>query len=176
MSFWLGWGLFPEVRNVIQKYQYEGQKIEVVREWPEPNSVWDIQVFLSFANFYRRFMQGFSRIAVLLTSILKTTNKLAPNRNNGSRSSFNRNDHSKPSSRRNDGNCEVNRVGGDSVKHAKKLRKLKYQKSAKSQKSFKSEKSKGEKSKKSPKSKNLPNFNAKNTKPRFFNLRNKVSF
>ena len=31
------------------------------------------QVFISFANFYRRFIQGFNRIAISLTAILKTT-------------------------------------------------------------------------------------------------------
>ena len=51
----------------------EAERIEVVKEWPEPKSVQDIQVFLGFANFYRRFIQGFSKIAVPLTSMLKTT-------------------------------------------------------------------------------------------------------
>ena len=31
----------------------EAKRIKVVKEWPEPKSVWDIQVFLDFANFYR---------------------------------------------------------------------------------------------------------------------------
>ena len=31
------------------------------------------QVFIGFANFYRRFIQGFSRIATSLTAMLKTT-------------------------------------------------------------------------------------------------------
>ena len=31
-------------------------------------------MFLRFANFYRRFIQGFSRIAASLTSMLKTLN------------------------------------------------------------------------------------------------------
>ena len=31
------------------------------------------QVFIGFANFYRHFIQGFSRIAILLTAMLKTT-------------------------------------------------------------------------------------------------------
>ena len=30
------------------------------------------QVFIGFANFYRRFIQGFSRIATSLTAMLKT--------------------------------------------------------------------------------------------------------
>ena len=51
----------------------EAKKIEMVREWLEPKSIWDIQVFLGFANFYRQFIQGFSKIAAPLTSMLKTT-------------------------------------------------------------------------------------------------------
>ena len=50
----------------------EAKKIEMVREWLEPKSIWDIQVFLGFANFYRQFIQGFSKIAAPLTSMLKT--------------------------------------------------------------------------------------------------------
>ena len=30
----------------------EAEKIEVVKDWPEPKSVCNIQVFLGFANFY----------------------------------------------------------------------------------------------------------------------------
>ena len=48
----------------------EDKRIEAVKQWPEPQSVRDIQVFLGFANFYRRFIQGFSRIAALLTPML----------------------------------------------------------------------------------------------------------
>ena len=43
-----------------------------MKNWPEPMSVRDIQVFISFVNFYRRFIRGFSRIAAPLTSMLKT--------------------------------------------------------------------------------------------------------
>ena len=34
----------------------EDERIEAVKQWPEPKSVRDIQVFLGFANFYRRFI------------------------------------------------------------------------------------------------------------------------
>ena len=51
----------------------EDERIEAVKNWPEPTSVKDNQVFIGFANFYQRFIRGFSRIAALLTSILKTT-------------------------------------------------------------------------------------------------------
>ena len=49
----------------------EDERIEAVRNWPEPKSIRDIQVFLGFANFYCRFIQGFNKIAGLLTSILR---------------------------------------------------------------------------------------------------------
>ncbi len=51
----------------------EEERIKAIRDWPEPQSVRNIQVFLGFANFYRRFIQGFSRLAASLTSMLKTT-------------------------------------------------------------------------------------------------------
>ena len=50
----------------------EDKQIEAVKQWPEPQLVRDIQLFLGFANFYKRFIQGFSRIAATFTSILKT--------------------------------------------------------------------------------------------------------
>ena len=49
----------------------EDERIEAVKQWLKPQLVRDIQVFLGFANFYRRFIQGFSRIAAPPTSMLK---------------------------------------------------------------------------------------------------------
>ena len=59
----------------------EDERIKVIKNWPKPKPVCDIQVFLSFANFYYCFIYGFSRIATLLTSMLRmsltlTTQKL----------------------------------------------------------------------------------------------------
>ena len=56
----------------------EEERIEAVKAWPEPKSIRDIQVFLGFANFYQRFIQGFSKIAAPLTSMLKTTSNRTP--------------------------------------------------------------------------------------------------
>ena len=41
----------------------EGEKVEAIKNWPDQKSVRDLQVFLGFANFYRRFIQSFSNIA-----------------------------------------------------------------------------------------------------------------
>ena len=61
-----------------KRVQMEDEKIEVVKNWLEPKSVKDIQIFLGFANFYQCFIQGFNKIAGLLTLMLKIT-KLAKN-------------------------------------------------------------------------------------------------
>ena len=42
--------------------------------------MYDIQVFLSFTNFYRQFIKNFSKISALLSSILKTTTLSVPAR------------------------------------------------------------------------------------------------
>ena len=61
-----------------QGISIEEERIEAVKTWPELKSIRDIQVFLGFANFYRRFIQGFSKIAMPLTSMLKTTARTTP--------------------------------------------------------------------------------------------------
>ena len=58
---------------LAQRVQMEDERIEAMKNWPEPKSIRDIQVFLSFANFYQCFIQGFSKIAGPLTSMLGTT-------------------------------------------------------------------------------------------------------
>lgn len=46
-------------------------RVSAIVSWPEPKSFHDIQVFIGFCNFYRRFIQRFSLIAQPLTSLLK---------------------------------------------------------------------------------------------------------
>ena len=55
----------------LKNIRIEDERIELVKQWPEPQSVRDISVLLGFANFYRQFILGFSQIAALLTLILK---------------------------------------------------------------------------------------------------------
>jgi transposase InsO family protein len=47
------------------------ERVESIAEWPEPQSYRDIQQFLGFANFYRRFIEGFSRITKPLNKLLE---------------------------------------------------------------------------------------------------------
>ena len=50
-------------------------KVSAILEWPEPRKVKDMQSFLGFANFYRRFISDYSKITVPLTRL---TRKGAP--------------------------------------------------------------------------------------------------
>jgi hypothetical protein len=47
------------------------ERVATIKDWPEPKSFRDVQQFLGFANFYRRFIQDYSRIARPLTALLK---------------------------------------------------------------------------------------------------------
>jgi Reverse transcriptase (RNA-dependent DNA polymerase)/RNase H-like domain found in reverse transcriptase len=49
-------------------------KVDSVLSWPVPQSTLDVQMFLGLENFYRRFVKGFSRLLVPITSLLKKSN------------------------------------------------------------------------------------------------------
>ena len=51
--------------------EMEEDQISTILNWPEPESVRDVQSFLGFANFYLRFVKGFSRIALSLTDMTR---------------------------------------------------------------------------------------------------------
>jgi RNase H-like domain found in reverse transcriptase/Integrase zinc binding domain len=50
-------------------------RIKTIVEWPVPKSQHDIQVFLSFANFYRRFVERYSRVVLPITDLLRKSQK-----------------------------------------------------------------------------------------------------
>lgn len=47
------------------------EKIAAVKNWATPKSASDIQVFLGLANYFRRFVKDFSKLATPLTALLK---------------------------------------------------------------------------------------------------------
>jgi transposase InsO family protein len=47
----------------------EQEKIKAVKEWKEPTNVKGIEKFIGFANFYRRFIKDFSKIAAPLNRL-----------------------------------------------------------------------------------------------------------
>ena len=57
--------------HVISKngISVDPKKVEAVVEWNRPNNVTEIRSFLGLAGYYRRFVEGFSRLAVPLTRL-----------------------------------------------------------------------------------------------------------
>jgi len=51
------------------------RRVETIAKWPRPKSFQDVQVFLGFANFYRRFIYQYSRMATPLSALLKGIEK-----------------------------------------------------------------------------------------------------
>ncbi len=51
--------------------QMDQGKVQAIRDWPQPQSVKELQRFFGFANFYRRFIQNFSFLSAPLTSMLR---------------------------------------------------------------------------------------------------------
>ncbi|KAK3513069.1 hypothetical protein QTP70_000954 [Hemibagrus guttatus] len=50
-------------------------KVAAIKDWPMPTTVKELQRFLGFANFYRRFIQNYSSISNPLTSLLRNKPK-----------------------------------------------------------------------------------------------------
>jgi hypothetical protein len=48
-------------------------KIKVVEEWPTPTSVHDVRRFLGLANYFRKFIQGYSNLAAPLTALTSSS-------------------------------------------------------------------------------------------------------
>ena len=47
------------------------QKIEAIVNWKPPTNVFEVRSFLGLAGYYRKFVEGFSKIATPLTNLLK---------------------------------------------------------------------------------------------------------
>ena len=62
---YLGFILAPEGLKM------DPSKVKTIQDWPEPRKVKDIQSFLGFANFYRRFISDYSKIVVPLTRLTR---------------------------------------------------------------------------------------------------------
>src|SRR5690606_8684194 len=47
------------------------RKVQAITAWEAPINVHDVRVFLGFANFYRRFIDGYSRVVAPLVNLTR---------------------------------------------------------------------------------------------------------
>ena len=64
LSF-LGFVISPEGVSM------DPDRVAAIQDWPIPTNVEEIQIFLGFTNFYRRFIEGYSRVVSCITSLLR---------------------------------------------------------------------------------------------------------
>ena len=50
-------------------------KVEAIMEWPKPMNVPEVHSFMGLVGYYRRFINGFSKIANLITELQKKNKK-----------------------------------------------------------------------------------------------------
>lgn len=60
---YLGYIVSPEGVSI------DTNRLKTIQEWPLPRTVRDIRVFIGFMNYYRRFVAGFSKLALPLTKL-----------------------------------------------------------------------------------------------------------
>jgi len=74
-EFWLDSVAF--LGHVVSKdgIKVDSKKTEAVQKWPRPTSPTEIRSFLGLANYYRRFVQDFSKIASPLTKLTQKNAK-----------------------------------------------------------------------------------------------------
>nr|GFB33503.1 putative reverse transcriptase domain-containing protein [Tanacetum cinerariifolium] len=50
-------------------------KVEAITKWPRPNTMTEIRSFLGLAGYYKRFVEGFSRLALPLSKLMRKGKK-----------------------------------------------------------------------------------------------------
>lgn len=56
-----------------RRVKADSEKIQAVVEWSRPTALKQLQQFLGFANFYRRFIKNYSRVEAPLTRLISTS-------------------------------------------------------------------------------------------------------
>ncbi|KAA0047618.1 DNA/RNA polymerases superfamily protein [Cucumis melo var. makuwa] len=70
-EFWLDRVIYLGHVVSVEGICVDPQKIEAVNKWERPTSIIEIRSFLSLARYYRRFVEGFSKLALSLTNLTK---------------------------------------------------------------------------------------------------------
>ena len=58
-------------KNSEEGVRVDEEKIKAIKEWPKPKTLTQIRGFVGLCIYYRRFVKGFSKIAVPLTDLTR---------------------------------------------------------------------------------------------------------
>ena len=70
-QFWLNRVAFLGHVISVERVSVDPQKIEAVVNWKPPKNVSEVISFLGLAGYYRKFVEGFSKIAAPLTKLTR---------------------------------------------------------------------------------------------------------
>ncbi len=62
---------YLELIIIIEEIKMNSSKINIIVNWLILINVKDVQSFLNFANFYKRFIYDYSKIAISLTHLIR---------------------------------------------------------------------------------------------------------
>ncbi|GJT47862.1 putative nucleotidyltransferase, ribonuclease H [Tanacetum coccineum] len=78
-EFWLSKVAFLGHIVSAEGITMDPAKVEAITKWPRPTSVTKVRSFLGLAGYYRRFVEGFSRLALPLTKLMRKGEKFVWN-------------------------------------------------------------------------------------------------
>jgi len=74
-EFWLEWVVFLGHVVTAQGIEVNPSKVEAVLNWSRLTNVNDVRSFLGLVGYYRRFIEGFSKLAGPLTKLTRKATK-----------------------------------------------------------------------------------------------------
>nr|GEY22603.1 reverse transcriptase [Tanacetum cinerariifolium] len=66
---------FSKCEFWLQQIAFLGHNVEAITKWPRPITMTEVRSFLGLAGYYRRFVEGFSRLALPLTQLMRKGEK-----------------------------------------------------------------------------------------------------
>jgi hypothetical protein len=74
-EFWLNEVIFLGHIISAEGISVDPRKVEAVLKWERPTNITEIRSFLGLAGYYRRFIEGFSTIAIPMTRLTRKETK-----------------------------------------------------------------------------------------------------
>nr|GEU92730.1 retrotransposon protein, putative, Ty3-gypsy subclass [Tanacetum cinerariifolium] len=78
-EFWLGHVAFLGHIVSADGITMHPAKVKAITKWPRPKTVTEVRSFLGLASYYRRFVEGFLRLALPLTKLMRKGEKFVLN-------------------------------------------------------------------------------------------------